>query len=580
MKINRIASHGNVAVRNAEIDLRSPIALICGSNRAGKTSLRNGIIHALTGKTDAVSLKKDWPLLINKHDNNLIGYTLVNFDDDKTACINLHNGVHELKTPLHSALPYVLNPALFGSVTPDERRSFLFDLGNLRSDGAEVRQKLLDRGCDPGKVEQVLPFLRSSFDSAGKHSEENVKQARANWKAVTGEVYGDKKAEGWKAQQAPAIDDAAKEKAEAELSRIDAELDAANQKFGSLKTEFGSASARNAEIVRLRTEHEKIDRIRTKLDKDRQEVAIWEVKVNDARRLAQGSKPGAVSCACPSCGTDLIFDGEKLIERGGDLHGDEDAAVKLPEYERTLEMLKKAVANGERDLVNATTAGERIAAMESENKAAPDEQALYAIKANIEVIKTSRKETKDVLDKIESSIKLSRETEEKTSKAAAYHCDVQAWSKIASALAPDGIPSEMLGAALKPINARIAVSVAALNFPGKVHIRDDMTIMEDDEKLYSLSSKATRLLIDSMIAEAISHASGIRFFMVDEFDLLDLPSRSNYLGWLIDLAENREIDTAIIFGTLKQPPKLPPTFSVHWLQDGVIAGDQIEEVAA
>lgn len=579
MKINKISSHGNVAVRNAEINVRAPIALICGSNRAGKTSLRNGIIHALTGKTDAVSLKKDWPLLINKHDNNLVGYTLVNFDDDRTACINLHNGVHELKTQLHPALPYVLNPALFGSITSDERRSFLFDLGNLRSDGAEVKQKLMDRLCDPEKVIQVLPFLRSSFDSAAKHAEENVKQARANWKAVTGEAYGDKKAEGWKAQQPPAIDGDAKEKAAAELSRIDAELDTANQKLGAMQAEFNGAVARNAEIVRLRAEHEKIDRIRTKLDKDRQEVAMWLVKVNDTRLIAQGSKPGAVSCACPSCGTELVFDGEKLIERGGDLHGDEEAAVKLPEYEKTLEMMRKAVANGERDLVTATAAGERIAVMEAENKTAPDEKALAALKANLEVIKASRKEAKDALDTIERNIKISNEAEEKTKKATEHHVSLQAWDKIASALAPDGIPSEMLGAALKPINSRIAASVASLDFPGKVHIRDDMTIMEDASKLYSLSSKATRLLIDSMIAEAISHVSGIKFFMVDEFDLLDMQSRSNYLNWLIELANNKEIDTVIIFGTLKQPPKLPPTFSVHWLQDGVVTGYVAEDAA-
>lgn len=579
MKINKISSHGNVAVRNAEINLRAPIALICGSNRAGKTSLRNGIIHALTGKTDAVSLKKDWPMLINKHDNNLIGYTLVNFDGDKTACINLHNGVHELKTPLHSALPYVLNPALFGSITPDERRSFLFDLGNLRSDGAEVKQKLMDRLCDPEKVIQVLPFLKSSFDSAAKHAEENVKQARANWKAVTGEAYGDKKAEVWKAPQPPAIDNVSKEEVADYLLKIDAELDAANQELGKLQAEFNGAIARNAEIVRLRTEHEKVDRIRTKLDKDRQEVAMWTVKVNDTRLIAQGSKPGAVSCVCPSCDTELIFDGEKLIERGGDLHGDEDAAMNLKTYEATLELLKKSVASGERDLVTATTAGERIAVMEAENKAAPDEQALAALKANIEVIKTSRKDAKAKLDEIERNVRLASESQEKTKKAAEHDASLRAWDKIASALAPDGIPSEMLGAALKPINDRIAASVTSLNFPGNVHIRDDMTIMEDDSKLYSLSSKATRLLIDSMIAEAISHVSGIKFFMVDEFDLLDMQSRSNYLNWLIDLANNKEIDTAIIFGTLKQPPKLPPQFSVHWLKDGVISG-HVSEVAA
>lgn len=579
MKINKISSFGNVAVRNVEINLRAPIALICGSNRAGKTSLRNGIIHALTGKTDAVSLKKDWPLLINKHGNNLIGYTLVNFDGDKTACINLHNGVHELKTPLHSALPYVLNPALFGSITPDERRSFLFDLGNLRSDGAEVKQKLIDRGCDPAKVEQVLPFLRSSFDSAAKHAEENVKQFRANWKAVTGEAYGDKKAEGWKAQQAPAVDDDEKAEVYDYLFKIDAEIDAANQELGKLQAEFNNAVARNAEIVRLRTEHDRLERIRAKLDKDRQEVEQWTKTVNDTRTIAQWSKPGAVSCACPSCGTELIFDGGKLIERGGDLHGDEDAAVKLPEYERTLEMLKKAVANGERDLATATAAGERIAVMEAKNKAAPDEQALSALKANIEVIKTSRKEAKAKLDEIDKNIKLASESEAKTKKAAEHHVSLQEWDKIASALAPNEIPSEMLSASLDPINKRITESVKRLGFYGDVFITPDMTILEDDCKLYSLSSKATRLLIDSMIAEAISHVAGIKFFMVDEFDLLDMQSRSNYLNWLIELAEKNEIDTAIIFGTLKQPPKLPPQFSVHWLQDGVVAGHVAEAAA-
>ncbi len=580
MRINKISSFGNVAVRNAEIDLRSPVALICGSNRAGKTSLRNGIVHALTGKTDAVSLKKDWPLLINKHDNNLIGYTLVNFDDDKTACINLHNGVHELKAPLHSALPYVLNPALFGSSTPDERRSFLFNLGNLRSDGAEVKEKLLARKCDAAKIEMIAPFLRSSFDNAEKHAQENVKQARANWKAITGETYGSLKAENWKAT-VPEVDEAKKRELEADLEFTEKELEQANQKLGAAQAEANGSKARNSEIVRLRETAEKVDRIRTKLDNDRQQVAMWTVKVEDTRRLAMGSKPGAVSCACPSCGTELIFDGKKLIERGGDLHGDEYSSVKLPEYENTLKMLRNAVVNGERDLAAAMAASEQLAMIESKDNAAVPAEDIDALNKRVAILKESRKQFTIDLEAINKNARLAADATEKTKKAARHHADVLTWDLIASSLAPDGIPSEMLGAALKPINARIAASVAALNFPGKVHIRDDVTIMEDDEKLYSLSSKATRLLIDSMIAEAISHVSGIRFFMVDEFDLLDLPSRSAYLGWLIDLAENKEIDTAIIFGTLKQPPtNLPPVISVHWLQDGVISGGHIKEVAA
>ena len=309
MKINRIASSGFLAVKNIEVDVHSPIVLFCGTNEAGKSSLRDGIYQAFMGENPRVQLKKNYKFLVNDSGAHA-GYTYVDYDGNQKTAITIPNGTHELTGQLHSALPYVLNPALFASITPDERGKFLFDLGNLRSDGIEVKQKLLDRGCDAAKIEEIMPFLRSSFENAHKQATEQTKQARADWKATTGEVYGDKKAEGWKAP-VPAVDAAAKEKAETELSRIDAELDAANQKLGSLQTEFNGASARNAEIVRLRADHEKIERIRTKLDKDRQEVAMWSVKVNDTRLLAQGSKPGAVSVACPSCGTELVFDGEK-----------------------------------------------------------------------------------------------------------------------------------------------------------------------------------------------------------------------------------------------------------------------------
>lgn len=314
-----------------------------------------------------------------------------------------------------------------------------------------------------------------------------------------------------------------------------------------------------------------------KLDKDRQEVVTWAAKVDDTRLLAQGSKPGAVSCACPSCGTELIFDGEKLIERGGDLHGDENAAVKLPEYEKTLSMLKNAVANGERDFAAATAAGERLAALEGENKTAPDEQALSAVKANIEVIKASRREAKETLDRIERETKLASEAEAKTKKAAGHHADVQAWDKIASALAPDGIPGEMLHAALDPINARLAESSAATGWK-PVIINTDMSIGYDGRP-YGLASASAKWRANVMIAEAISHVSGIKFLMADEFDLLDLPSRSACLNWLMRLARSGEIDSVLLFGTLKEKPKLPAGAEAHWIESGVVI-DQVAEAAA
>lgn len=570
MKINKISSVGTVAVREIEINIKSPIALICGSNRAGKSSLRDGIYHAFTGDNPHDILKKNYGLLVNRDTGNNIGYTYVDYNNEQRACITLPNGTHELTEQLHSALPYVLNPSLFGSLSSDDRRRLLFDLGNLRSDGAEVKAKLLDRGCDSGKVDSVLPFLKSSFDNAHKHASDRIKEARANWKATTGEVYGDKKAVDWKAPK-PEIDQENSNVQKMQIAQLDEEIEETSQKLGAYVATFNGAKARNSEIVRLRESVGMIDRIETKLKKDRQEVIVWDVKVKDARFVSEGVKPGNTDCICPSCNAELTFNGKELIKRDTETPIDKEIAAKLPEYEKTLTMLKNAVASGERDLVAAQFAKEKLAQMDESKGDEVTEEMIAQIKSCIEELKTGRKQAQESLDLLNKNIRLAAEADEKTKKAAGYHADAQAWDKIANALAPEGIPSEMLSAALTPINERIAENVAMLGFPGNVGIADDMTILEDDGKLYSFSSKATKLLIDSMIAEAISHVTGIKFFMVDEWDLLDSTSRSAYLNWLMDLVENNEIDTVLLFGTLKSAPtKLPRVITPYWIENGVI----------
>lgn len=579
MKINRIASSGFLAVQNIEVNARSPIVLFCGTNEAGKSSLRDGIYQAFTGENPRVNLKKNYKFLV--HNNEKAGYTYVDYDGNQKAAITIPNGTHELTGQLHSAMPYVLNPGLFASIAPDERGKFLFDLGNLRSDGAEVKQKLLDRGCDSGKVEEIMPFLRSSFENAHKQATEQIKQARADWKAVTAEAYGDIKAEGWKASN-PIVDLDSAEKAltvaQETLAELDAELETANQQLGVLKKDAENSDARNAEIVRLRSESEKIDRIRRKLDLDRSEVEAWTKKVEETRLIAQGVKPGAVACACPACGVELVFDGKELAERGGDLHGDEAAAAKLPEYENALKTLKTAVSNGERDLINATVAGEKLAALEAENKDACDEAALKTLEARVETVKANKTVAENTANRIKDDINKSKEADKKTLQAAAHHAQAQAWDKIASALAPDGIPGEMLHAALDPINARLYQSAAATGWKSVV-INPDMSISYEGRP-YGLSSASAKWRANVMLAEAISHVSGIKFLMTDEFDLLDLPSRGACLKWLVGLARNDEIDSVLLFGTLKEKPtKLPSGVEAHWIESGVIV-DRTEEAAA
>ena len=243
MRLEILKVQSLIAARQVDLKLKAPINLICGSNEAGKSSIYEGIIHALTGESTRVSLKKDYKHLVN--DGSAVGYCYVEYDGGKQASITLPNGAHEIKEQLHSALPYLLDPKLFSGSSEDDRRKFILGISDVKRDVNGVKGKLLERECNAAKVESILPFLMSGFGNAEKQAVENVKEARANWKATTGEVYGDKKAVDWKAVK-PEVDQSAVTAAQKSLEDISAEFDLENQKLGSLQTEFNNASKNEA----------------------------------------------------------------------------------------------------------------------------------------------------------------------------------------------------------------------------------------------------------------------------------------------------------------------------------------------
>ncbi len=566
MKLEILKVQSLIAARQVDLKLKATINLICGSNEAGKSSIYEGIIHALTGESTRVSNKKDYKHLVN--DDATVGYCYLEYDGGKQASITLPNGAREIKEQMHSALPYLLDPKLFSAATEENRRSLITEITATKRDVNKIRAKLLERACNAEKVEGIIPFLMSGFSSAEKQSTENAKEARANWKALTGEVYGDKKAVDWKAVK-PEVDESALAVAQKALEDISTEFDAENQKLGSLQTQFNNANKNEAEINGLRAKSGQIDRIETKLSIDKKELALITVKVEDARRLSQGSTPKKITGKCPSCDAELMWNGKELIERIGDLHGDEDAAVKLPELEKALALLKNSVANGERDLADAKYAKGKLAELENETREVISEERISQIKEKIDALRTKRKVAQDALDLVNKNIKLAAEADEKTKKAAGYHTDVQEWGAIAEALAPSGIPGEILKTAIAPINDRL-VKTSEVTGWKLVVISEDMTISYGG-KPYGLASQSAKWRINVMIAEAKSFVTGLKFFMADEFDLLDPPSRITFIKWMDSLARSSDIETVMVFGTLKTPPVgLPSSIETHWISNGVI----------
>jgi spermidine/putrescine transport system substrate-binding protein len=65
---------------------------------------------------------------------------------------------------------------------------------------------------------------------------------------------------------------------------------------------------------------------------------------------------------------------------------------------------------------------------------------------------------------------------------------------------------------------------------------------------------------------------GLRLLLLDRMDVLDIPGRLDLVDWLDDLSTQGEIDTALVFATLKTLPNgLPPSITAHWIEDGLLA---------
>jgi hypothetical protein len=519
----------------------------------------------MTGESVRIAMKKDYGALVT--DEQEAGFVEV-IADDKSYSIVLPagKGVHSD----NHALPYVLDAQRFAHMPQEMRRSFLFGLMGLRTDGAAVQERLTARGCNAKKVEHIAPFLRAGFDAAQKEAQGKAREAKGSWKTTTGgEAYGSVKAASYRASK-PEVDTGKLNQARADLAKMEDEIEADTNRLGDLQGRARQATEQRAKLADLREKAGKFARIQEKLNKDEVELKEWEQKVEETRAKAQGANH-IEPLECPVCQCALQLKDGRLIGYIHEPHiADPEARAKLPEYEKALALMQSTVTNGKRDLAAADAAARALRELEDGGlvEAAGDEE-IATLKARIDTLKHDKKNQEAGIRMLEDSVRLATEADEKTRRAAALHQDVQQWDAIADALAPNGIPGEMLAEALEPINERLAMSSNTSEW-SRIGIEADMTITAEGGRQYALLSESEKWRADAMIAEAIAHLSGIRLLVLDRFDVLDIKGREDLLYWLNAMAEDGEIDTALVFGTLKAlPAQLPETVAAFWIENGV-----------
>lgn len=604
MKIESIGVSNFQMLTDININLAgTPICLIAGANEQGKSSLHEAIRFALTGESTRVKLKKDMDALVR--DGTKTGGVIVRLENGNSAELELPAGkvttVGALVNDLQlKALPLVMDAGRFAAMTENDRRAFLFDLSGLQCDSKNVGDRLVARGCDAKKVEAIAPLLRNGFPAAETEARTKVREKKASWKTVTGgETWGKDKAVKWQPAALPPESDKAAGRAEnarQKASEVERELSAAQQELGAARAELQRRQQAETEREHLAEKAGTVGRFKSKLAHDEAELKQWEAKVEETRAKAGAASvnpkaPGEYLLRGLAAVADefLVVAGnhhdidwpEGLVSRASahlaeykKLHGwpfksgdqaDPEAVARLPEHERALSLLQSAVANSKRDLAAAESAAAKLAELDGEKVEPID---LEAIQAKVNELGEKRSGWRADADKYQAIAEQAKRHQEVIDQAAALHGDILAWSDIADALAPDGIPGEMLADAIKPLNDRLRATSMATGWD-QVSIDAEMQIRVDG-RLYSLKSESAKWRSDAAIAEAIANLSGLRFIAIDRCDVMDTGNRLAFLKWLHGLAASGEIDTALVFGTFKSLPTVPATFLPVWIERGAI----------
>lgn len=580
----------------------APITVFAGPNRAGKSSALEAIRMALCGTpSPRVERRGDYAELV--HDGAKKGHVRVEClarlpgygPDTEIECeygYSLPAGKHSTQSAVEMpALPYLLDPEQFAALSHDERRKFLLGLMGVHVTPDSIVHRMEAKGAAPALIEQITLALAASdpFAAAEKAAKARATEARADWKATTGEAWGSQKGETWVAPVpiTPASD-AALYTMQAQLAQADAALAAANQKLGAIQADNRRAEQQVRDREQLQHDAGLLERAKAKAEKDAQDAEDYRATLETLKREA-GEDRGEKH-ACPHCAGAIAARIHNynatlrtvVIAAWDDKAGTPEARGKLAAAMEIQSRLDKVSENSKKALEAAQFAADALAKL-------PKEVVLTSeapIQAEIAAQQVEKRRLETEIRSIEDTLRQAAAAREKTARARALHADILAWTAIADMLAPDGIPGEMLAEALGPLNARLTQSAAATGWP-VVQIDADMEIRSGGRRR-SLESRSARFAVDAMFAEAISHLSGLKFLALDGYDVLvdtdgDGPRvahRTTLFRWLLGLVQAGELEQALLFGTHMERPAFPPAFGVVWLEGGQISQPGPDAIAA
>lgn len=590
MRLEHIHIENFQGIRALDLELPTPITLIAGRNGAGKSSLTEAIRMALGDPATRVDQKKQYGQLIA--DGAKVGAVSVDLEGIPVS-ITLPAGKRsgEAAVPTSPALPYVLAPERFALAKADDRRSLLFALTGITAKADDIETRLVARGCNARLVTAMKPILRGGFAAGAEFAKKQATDAKGAWRGVTNETYGSEKGKTWEAT-VPPFDAEALKAAQAALADLDSQIETAAKTVGSLEQQVrayaAEAERRESAAARAAT----LPALQAKLARDEADLAQWTQRVAELQAKA-GTAPreGLVhdlaravdffldvyGGSVPAEYTSALQAYEAQYGRLDAVGGDPQASADLPRAIEARDLMQRSVDNDRRDIAAAEAAAEQSAAIDQNIRAVSDADVAPA-RGRLAELREARRQAGEKAQALLDAKQAAVSAQQRTESARLHHDEVEQWTTIADALAPDGIPGELLAEALGPVNERLASLSEIASWP-TVALDRDMLITAGGRP-YRLLSESERWRADALLALALADLSGLRCVILDRFDVLDMTGREDALALLDTLAADGGVDTVLLLGTLKSPPAAPSEmFTVHWLDGGRQSAQALRQAA-
>lgn len=577
MHIQKIEIANVLGLARADLTLATPVTVITGSNEAGKSTLADAISMAILGSPRRVKLKKELNQLL--HDGAKKGRITIIGGGEALGEYRLPGGEHMVADDIKGKafLEFVLDPSAFARQSEQDRRQTLFALTGCKMSPDVVEKKLLERGAAADLAAEVKPLLRSGFPSACKQAKDNATAAKGSWRATTGENWGSEKAEGWTLEvpAGPVITEEKIIQAKAELHKTNNDIENGLAFVGKLEGQMQAFAGYDQRTAELTEAAGLLDRAQTKLAVDQAELAKWEAKLATGKADLAAAQAGATGCECPSCGTTLKIVGQGLELFAGaaaDPAKAKELAALVTTANETVTMLRRTVANDQQAVAVAERANKDLAAHMEAKPEGASQKKIDECHAKLTELRLQRDKQSAKVEALTERQTLLSGQQKTNEDAAKYHAEVKDWLLIADALAPDGIPGEILATALTPVNDSLALLAGMAKWK-TVQISTEMDITIDG-RAYGLCSESSKWRADTLIALSIAQISGLRMVVLDRFDVLDLPGRAQLVGMLVQLSKVGAMDTMIMCGTMKALPKgMPPEVTSIWCENGIAETD-------